>query len=72
MIEKDERLLKANYGSQKNYSIESAILEKRLIYDSCLLQNAPSIHNLIDLQLYYNHQLVNIGNIIKESVRKNR
>ena len=32
-IERDERLSKFNYGSRANYSIETAILEKRLMYD---------------------------------------
>ena len=54
IIEKDERLSKANYGLRKNYSVELVILEKCLICNSCLLYNAPFIHNLIDLQSCYN------------------
>jgi len=33
-IEVDQRLSKCNYKSRRNYSIEMAILEKRLIYDT--------------------------------------
>ena len=36
-IEMDPRISKVNYSSRKNYSIESVILEKRLIFDSYLL-----------------------------------
>jgi len=53
LIEKDTRFFTANYRSRKNYSVESVILEKRLIYNSSLSQNTPLIHNLTDLQLYY-------------------
>ena len=31
--ENDKRLSNDNYGSRKGYSIESALLEKRLIFD---------------------------------------
>ena len=33
-IKKDLRISKSNYGSQLDYSIESGILQKRLIYDN--------------------------------------
>jgi len=33
IIESDDRFSKSNYGSRKNYSIETAILEKRLTFD---------------------------------------
>ena len=72
IIENVDRLSKANYRSRKNYSVELVILEKCLIYESSLLSNALSIHNLTNLQSYYNRQLVNIGSIIKESVGKNK
>ena len=48
-IEKDLRLSKCNYGSQKTYSIENAILKKRLIYDSSRLSGETIVHNLTDL-----------------------
>jgi len=37
IIKKDPRFSKANYGSRKNYLIETAILEKRIILDSRML-----------------------------------
>ena len=42
-IESDEMFLKSNYSSRKNYSIESAILEKWLIYDTSMLSGKPII-----------------------------
>ena len=33
MIENDDRFSNMNYGSRKNYSIESTLLEKRMIYN---------------------------------------
>ena len=70
IIEQDSRFSKSNYGSRKNYSIESAILEKRLVFDSSLLTNNLIIHHLTDLKSCYNHQLVNIGGLIEESVSR--
>ena len=72
LIKKEMRLSTANYGSRKNYSVELAILEKRLIYDSYLLQNTPLIHKITNLQLCYDQQLANFGSIIEESVGNNR
>ena len=47
MIETDSRFSRANCGSRKNYSIESALLEKRLILDNSVLSGkrlyAPSL-----------------------------
>ena len=71
-IENDERISKVNYGSHENYSIESAILEKRIIFDNSLLITKPKICNLTDLQSYYNRQLANIGSIAEESIGRNR
>ena len=52
-IEKDSRLSKCNYGFRKGYSIESTILEKRLIYDYRMISMQPMVHNLTNLQLCY-------------------
>jgi len=52
-IEKDDRLSKYNFGSRKHYSIESALLEKRLIYDTSKYMSEPTIHLLSDLEAYY-------------------
>ena len=68
LIEYDNRFSKANYSSRKNYSIEIAILEQRLIFNSSLLLTKPVIYNLIDLQSCYNCQLVNIRSILEELV----
>ena len=53
LIESDKRFSKANYGSRKNFSIEIAILEKRLIFSNSILSNKHAIYNLTDLQSYY-------------------
>ena len=53
LIENDKRFSKANYGSRKNYSIESAILEKRLIMDNSLNSLNHTIYNFTDLKSYY-------------------
>ena len=49
LIEDDKRFVKANYRSQKNYSIETAILEKCLIMDKSLLSMNVTVYNLTDL-----------------------
>ena len=68
-IEKDPRLLKFNCGSRRFYSIDKAILEKRLIYDISRYNKQSTIHMITNLEAYYNQQLYNIGLIVKESVR---
>jgi len=68
LIERDSRFSKANYGSRKNYSIESALLEKRLIFDNSMLSGKETIYTLIDLQSCYDRQLANIGGIIEKSI----
>ena len=72
MIENNNRLSKANYGLRKNYSIESAILEKRLIMDNSLLSRLLTIYHLTDLQACYNRQLAEVGRILEESVGRDR
>ena len=51
-IENDNRISKCNYRLRYNYSIESEILEKRLIYNISRLTGNDYVHNLTDLQLY--------------------
>ena len=63
-IEQDKRILKSNFGSRPKYSIEIAILQKRLIYDNSKLTNELIIYNMIDLEACYDRQLANIGSII--------
>ena len=67
-IEKDERLSQFNYGSRSNYSIETAILEKRLMYDIAVRDGKPMLHNISDLKACYDRQLPNLGCLVEESV----
>ena len=72
IIESDERFSTSNYGSRKNYSIESAILEKRLSFDNSMINGTNTIYHLTDLQSCYDRQLVNIGRMVEESARRSR
>ena len=72
MIENDSRFSTANYGSRKNYSIESALLEKRLIFDNSMLSGKMTIYTITDLQSCYDRQLAEIGGILEESVGRDR
>jgi len=71
-IETDRRVSKSNYGSRKNYSIETALLEKRLIMDNSMIKGQPTIYHLTDLKSCYDRQLMNIGGLIEESMGRNR
>ena len=72
LIENDNWFSKANYRSRKNYSIETAILQKRLIFYNSLIEMKPLIYTFTDLKSYYNRQLANVGSIVEESVGRNR
>jgi len=63
-IESDDRVAKANYRSRPTYSIETAILKKRLIYDLRKLTRNPILHNMTDLEACYDRQLQNIASIL--------
>ena len=71
-IEKDIRISKYNFGSQKNYIIEEAILEKRLIYDCSIFNRKPTVYVITGLEVYYDRQLSNIYGMVEESVRISR
>ena len=71
-IEIDMRFSKSNYGSRKNYSIETALLEKRIVFDNSLISYKKNIYHLTDLKSYYDRQLVNIGALIEESIGVNK
>ena len=71
-VEEDKRLSKFNYGSRTNYSIETAILEKRLMYDVVVWDSKPMLHNISDLKACYDRQLPNLGCMIQEAVGVNR
>ena len=72
IIESDDRFSKSNYGLRKNYSIETAILEKRLMFDQSLLLGKLTIYHLTDLQSCYDRQLANIGRNVEESIGRDR
>ena len=72
IIENDNRFSKANYGSRRNYSIETAILEKRLVFDHSMINMKKNIYNLTDLKSCYDRQLPKLGSIIEESAGRNR
>ena len=60
-IEIDPRILKANYRSRANYLIENTLLEKRIIYDHSSLTYQYTMHNMTNLEAYYDRQLPNMG-----------
>ena len=72
LIENDNRFSKANYGSRRNYSIETALLEKRLIFDNSMISGKETIYAITDLQACYDRQLAEIGSIVEESAGRNR
>ena len=72
VIEKDSRISKSNYSSRKNYSIETALLEKRLVIDNNLLTCNPTIYYLTNLKSYYDQKLVSIRGLIKESIGRDQ
>ena len=67
-IKKDPRLSKFNYRSRRFYSIDEAILEKRLIYDISRYNKQLTINVITNFEVCYNQQLCNIGSIVKEFV----
>jgi len=71
-IKKDLRVMKYNYGLRLHYSIEDALLKKRLMYDNSLLNGKETIYNMINLKSCYNQQLAEIGLIVHESIRVER
>ena len=71
LIENNNRLLKFNYGSRTNHSIDIAILEKRLMYDVVIRDGKPMLHNISNLKACYDRQLPNLGCIVQEAVEVN-
>ena len=67
-IEQDKRISKSNFGSRPKYSIETVILQKRIIYNNSKLTNKLTICNMTDLEACYDRQLTNIGSILKELI----
>ena len=67
-LELDQRLSKFNYRFRRNYSIETAILEKCLMYDLAVRDGKEMIHTISDLKACYDRQLLNIGCIVEEAI----
>ena len=42
LIENNPRFSSANYGSRKNYSIKTALLQKRLVFDKYIISQICS------------------------------
>ena len=59
-------------AQERIFSIETAILQKRLIFDNSLIESTPTIYNFTDLKSCYDRQLANVGSIVEESVGRNR
>ena len=70
-VETDNRLLKYNYGSRRNYSINTLLLEKILMCDAALWNRKPTIHTISDLKACYDRKLPNIGCMVQEAVGVN-
>ena len=67
-IETDYWIVKSNYRSRLDYSINDIILEKRLVFDNSMIIGEHNICNIIDLQLCYDRKRTEIGLIVQESV----
>ena len=67
-IEDDERVSKCNFGSRQGYSVESAILEKRLLYESNIFTEEKVVHTISDLAACYDRQLANLCCLAEETV----
>ena len=52
-IENDARTSKHNYGSRSGYSIENALLEKRLIVDHAKKSGEDNVCAVSDLEACY-------------------
>ena len=61
-----------NYGSRKGFSIDSALLEKKLLFDYAKRREESNVYLMSDLEACYDRQLPNIRGIVAESVGVNR
>jgi len=68
-LENDKQISKHNFGSRKGYSIDEAILEKRLLCDASIFIRSNTVHVITDLEACYNKKLANIRSILIESIR---
>ena len=72
LIEQDSRISKFNYRSRKYYSIDKALLEKRLLYESSKWAQKESIHIVTNLSACYDRQLSSIESMVVELVKVGR
>lgn len=71
-IEKDIKISKFNFSSQMQFSINKAILKKRLLYDSSIQTKLPTVQVVTDLSACYDRQLANVESMVLKSVGINR
>ena len=64
--ESDKRLYKHEYWSRKGYSIESASLEKRFIFDLAKSTEEVFSYTISNLESCYDRQLTKIGGFVEE------
>ena len=68
-LEKNKWILKYNFSSRNEYSIDKAILEKRLLYNTSMFTRSNTVYTITNLEAYYDRQLANIGSILIELIR---
>ena len=61
-----------NYGSRKHYSIETALLEKRLLYDISKCNREKTVYLISDLEAYYNQQLPILRGMVEKALAVDR
>jgi len=52
-LEKNKRISKYNFSSRKGYSINEAILEKRLLYDTSMFTRSSTVYIITNLEACY-------------------
>ena len=72
LIESDNRFSTTNHRLRIFFSIELAILEKRLTLDNSLNLLKYAIYNFTDLKSCYDWQLPNLRSIAEELIRKRK
>jgi len=66
IIESDNRFSKFNFRLRAGYSIDKAILKKRLLYDVSKWNKEKTVYIITDLAACYDCQLANIISIVLE------
>ena len=70
--ENDNRMSKCNHGSRKGHSIESALLEKLLVFDLETKIEEEFSCATSDLEACHDRKLPNVGGIVEHPIRVNR